>query len=242
MHLDVVEIRDFYASRLGEVVRRHIAKRLRQSWPNLKGLAMAGVGYANPYMRAFFNDGAVAGCFYPAGQGGVIWPAEGARRAALIDEGMFPLRDGCFDRILEVHGLEFFADSAGHLEELWRIMRPEGRLLLVVPNRSGLWAQVDTTPFGHGQPFSRGQLQDLLVQCRFRPLRIEPLIHFAPFETPLRLKANMAIERVGAKVWPRFSGMLLVEAIKEVAQPVRPRGLKAPAVSAGPVRVRPMQA
>ncbi len=242
MYLDVVEVRDFYNGRLGQVVRRHISRQVQSLWPLAGGLHFAGIGYTGPYLRPFLNDAASVSCFFPAGQGAMIWPRQGPRRAALIDEGMFPLRDACFDRVIEVHGLEFFADVEGHLKEVWRIMRPEGRLLLVVPNRSGLWARLDTTPFGHGRPYSRGQLKDLLARCWFRPLAIEPLIHFAPFQTPLRVTAHPAFEKMGAKIWPRFSGLLMVEAIKEVAQPVRPKGLKAPAMKTMPVRVRPQPA
>jgi SAM-dependent methyltransferase len=242
MHLDVTEIRDFYSSRLGQTVRRYICQKIKQHWPDARGSAIAGVGFPTPYLRPYLLEAAQVAAFHPAGQGGMIWPAEGPLRAALVDEDMFPLPDASFDRIIEIHGLEFFSDVEMHLKEIWRIMRPEGRLILIVPNRSGLWAQMDTTPFGHGQPFSRGQLRDLLVRSWFRPLSIEPLVHFAPFETPLRLTASPAIERIGAKVWPRFCGMLMVEAIKEVAQPIRPKGLKVSRLKTSPISIRPVPA
>jgi len=242
MHLDVTEIRDFYAGRLGQMVRRNISQKIRLRWPNVEGLCIAGIGYPTPYLRPFIKEAELTVAFNPAGQGGIIWPAEGPLRSVLVDEDMFPLGDDSFDRIIEIHGLEFFSDVEMHLKEVWRIMRPEGRLLLIVPNRSGLWAQVDATPFGNGQPFSRGQLRDLLVRSWFRPLNIEPLVHFAPFSWPLRLTASPAFERVGAKVWPRFCGMLMIEAIKEVAQPIRPKGLKVSRLKTSPISVRPLPA
>ena len=39
-----------------------------------------------------------------------------------------------------------------------------GRLLIVVPNRRGVWARSDTTPFGHGRPYSRSQITHLLAR------------------------------------------------------------------------------
>ena len=242
MHLDVVEIRDFYARPLGKKVRRYIGQQIRSRWPSGDGWAMAGVGYAGPYMRHFLPDSDEIVLFSPAEQGGLIWPSEGPRRVALVDEDMLPVRDEAFDRVLIVHGLEFFADVDAHLREVWRVMRPEGRLLVVVPNRSGLWARLDTTPFGYGHPFSRGQLHDLLVRCWFRPLQVTSLVHFAPFQTPLRLTASPTFEKIGAKVWPRFSGMLMVEAVKELAQPIRPKGAKVKAVKDVPIRVQPVPA
>lgn len=226
MHLDVVEIRDFYHSRLGKIVRRQLVSKIREIWPNGAGLNIGGIGYTTPYLRPFLAESPAISALNPAGQGAIIWPSEGPFRTVLVEEDMFPLGDETYDRIIEVHGLEFFADLRGHLDEIWRVLKPEGRLLLIVPNRRGLWARVDTTPFGNGQPFSRGQLHELLVSSRLRPLRIAPLVHFAPFETSFRLLTSPAIERIGVRVWPHFSGMLMVEAIKELAQPIRPQGLK----------------
>ncbi len=242
MHLDVIEIKDFYSSSLGQMVRRHIGQKIRQSWPKGAGFMIAGVGYTTPYLRPFLSESPMVANFSPAGQGGLIWPSDGPFRSVLVEEDIFPLTDACLDKVLEVHGLEFFADVEAHLKEVWRVLRPEGRLLLVVPNRAGLWARVDTTPFGYGQPFSRGQLHDLLVSSWFRPLSISPLIHFAPFKLPLRLTSSPAFEKVGAKVWPRFSGMLMVEAVKEVAQPIRPKGLKAKRLNPSAIQVKPLPA
>lgn len=226
MHLDVIEIRDFYTGRLGQKVRQHIAMQIDAHWRQERGQSIAGVGYTSPYLEPYLADNFDVFSLSPAGQGGVIWPTDGPLRSVLIDEYAFPVEAQSFDYILEIHGLEFFSDAKVHLREIWRVLRPEGRLLLIVPNRSGLWARVDTTPFGQGQPFSRGQLRRLLVEACFRPLKIEPLVHFAPFEHMLGFTGSATFEKVGAKVWPRFSGMLMVEAVKELMQPIHPRGVR----------------
>jgi alpha-ketoglutarate-dependent 2,4-dichlorophenoxyacetate dioxygenase len=59
---------------------------------------------------------------------------------------------------------------------------PEGRLLLIVPNRRGIWARLDSTPFGHGRPYSRGQLERLLGDALFTPLEWTslPLWYYRP--------------------------------------------------------------
>jgi len=33
------------------------------------------------------------------------------------------------------------------LRELWRVLTPAGRLLVVAHNRASLWAQLETSPF-----------------------------------------------------------------------------------------------
>lgn len=242
MHLDVVEIRDFYQRRLGQIVRRLVSRQIRGVWPHAKGMTVGGIGYATPYLRPFLRETDRVSALCPAGQGAIIWPKESPYRTLLVDEDMFPMVDEVYDRIIEVHGLEFFADANAHLAEIWRVLKPEGRVLLVVPNRRGVWARIDSTPFGNGQPFSRGQLQDLLIANRLRPLRFVPMVHFAPFETALRLFASPAIEKIGMRVWPHFSGLLMVEAIKDVTQPIRPHGLKVERVKKIRVTANPVPA
>ena len=36
------------------------------------------------------------------------------------------------------------------LREIWRVLAAGGRVILVVPNRAGIWARTEATPFGHG--------------------------------------------------------------------------------------------
>ena len=55
------------------------------------------------------------------------------------------------------------------LAEVWRVLTPGGRLLVVVPNRAGLWARMENTPFGYGRPFSRKQLSRLMRDMQFSP-------------------------------------------------------------------------
>ena len=60
--------------------------------------------------------------------------------------------------MLLVHALEMSHDAEAMLREVWRVLAAGGRLLAVIPNRRGVWARTDTTPFGHGRPYSRSQI------------------------------------------------------------------------------------
>ena len=53
MYVDVVDLRDFYETRLGQVARRMIRRRIRLIWPDLRGMRLLGLGYATPYLRLF---------------------------------------------------------------------------------------------------------------------------------------------------------------------------------------------
>jgi ubiquinone/menaquinone biosynthesis C-methylase UbiE len=88
---------------------------------------------------------------------------EGKNASLFCEEDALPFPDMFFDRILIVHGLESSESLRALLRQLWRVLAPEGRILLVAPNRASLWAQVQRSPFGHGRPFSKMELEGLLA-------------------------------------------------------------------------------
>jgi SAM-dependent methyltransferase len=216
MQLDVLELRKFYTSPLGGVVRRLLAHRIRARWRNVQGTRLIGLGYAPPYIGSFRGEAARLGALMPAQQGALVWPASGYVQTVMVEEAILPLADACVDRLLAVHCLEVCERTGALLREMWRVLAPEGRLLLVVPNRRGVWARLDTTPFGHGRPYSRRQLESLLLDSLFTPLEWSPALYMPPLDRPWLLGWATALERLGARLWPGFAGVIIVEARKEL--------------------------
>lgn len=216
MHVDVADLRDFYRSSLGQMVRRIIGQRIRNRWRPMSGGVLMGLGFATPYLSGFRGEATRIGALMPEEQGALVWPSNGRVNAVLVEEDRLPLPDNSVDRLLLVHCLEVADRPAPMLRELWRVLAPEGRMLLVVPNRRGVWARVDTTPFGHGRPFSRSQLEQLLTSAMFTMVDCDRALYAPPLEQRLILKSSLAIERLGARVSPPFAGVLIVEARKEV--------------------------
>ena len=132
----------------------------------------------------------------------MAWPESGGRLVALADDGVLPLPDGSVDRILIVHGLEFSEQRRPMLEEVWRVMRPNGRILVLVPNRHGLWARAEATPFGHGSPFSASQLARLLREHRFAPVAAGAMLFFPPTGWRAVLRTAAVWQRVGPASGP----------------------------------------
>ena len=216
MHPDVLELRAFYAGPLGSVVRRLLARRIRARWRTLSGAQLMGLGFAVPYLAAFRGEAARLGALMPADQGALVWPASGNVQTAMVEEAMLPLPDASVDRLLAVHCLEASERAGALLREMWRVLAPEGRLLLIVPNRRGVWARMDTTPFGHGRPYSRGQLERLLTGSLFTPVDWSNALYMPPLDRRWLVRWSTLFERVGARLWPGFAGVIIVEARKEL--------------------------
>ena len=162
LSLDVVDLRAFYASPLGHVARRFVGDVALRFWPDVRGLRVAGIGFAVPYLALLREGTERTLALMPATQGVVNWPSSGLSASVLVEPTALPLPDASIDRIMVIHALEESESPEELLEEVWRVLGPGGRVLAVVPSRRGLWARMDTTPFGHGRPYSRSQLEALM--------------------------------------------------------------------------------
>lgn len=234
MHLDVVDLKSFYAGPLGTVARRMVLRGVRQRWETLSGLALAGIGYAIPYLDALREGTERTIAFMPARQGVVAWPPGQLSAASLVETTEMPLRDSVVDRVLLVHALETSEDPAALMAEVWRILAPGGQVMMIVPNRRGPWARLDTNPFGHGQPFSRRQLTELMRRALFTPTHWGEALYMPPIERSFFLGSAMAWERLGSGLSLPFFGVYVIEATKQVYRPAlggkasRVRGLLPP--------------
>lgn len=223
MYLDVVDLRAFYSERLGRVARRLIGERLRTRWPSVAGESVLGVGYATPYLAIFVHEAGRVLAFMPAAQGVVNWPHGGPNAAALVADDCLPLPDASVDRVLAVHCLEMAANASDQLREVWRVLAPGGRAIFIVPNRRGIWARVETTPFGFGRPYGRGQLTALLRDALFSPLGWDEALAVPPIRRRPWVRSGGAWERVGTVLWPGFAGVIIVEATKQLYQGIPAR-------------------
>lgn len=223
MTLDVVALRAFYDSPLGETARRFVGRALTGFLAPSAGARVMGLGYATPYLDAARGTAERTLAFMPAAQGVETWPADGRSASCLADSLMLPLPDGCMDRVLLVHALENSEDPNELFYEIWRVLAPGGRLAVVVPNRGGLWARMDVTPFGHGQPYSRGQLKALMRRTLFTPETWTETLYVPPLRSRTLRSSAPAWERIGTRLNLPFAGVHVVEATKQLHRPLMVR-------------------
>jgi len=216
MSQEVHSPREFYATPPGMVASRLLRLRLHAIWPHLRGLSVLGLGYPAPFLRIWREEAARVVAAVPAQFGPSRWPLASPGCAAMVEEDALPFPDLAFDRILLIHGLEAADHSRRLLREAWRVLKDDGRIIVVAPNRLGLWAHLESTPFGHGHPYSPGQLAHLLERHMFRVERRDASLFIPPFPWRPLLKGAGIWERAGHALCPRFGGVTLVEAAKDM--------------------------
>jgi SAM-dependent methyltransferase len=232
MRRDVLELRAFYASPLGAAAREMVGRKVEEAWGDAHGLDALGLGYATPYLDGFRPKARRVVAAMPAAQGVEVWPGGKGNLACLSDEFSLPLPNALFDRILCVHALEETEDPVELLREVARVLAPSGRTILVVAARNGLWSNAEATPFGHGRPYTRRQLEALLREAELEPSGWTRALYVPPFGWAARWAEGF--EQVGAWLWPRFAGLILMEAVKQTYA-VKPKGVKARARVFNPV-------
>jgi SAM-dependent methyltransferase len=218
---------EFYDSPMGQRTRRLILRQLREVWPNLKGRRLLGYGFARPYLRAFLAESERCVAALPATLGvAAAWPKEKCL-TTLIEEDALPFPDAFFDLALVVHGLEEAEGLRPLLRQLWRVLVADGRLLIVAPNRASLWAQMERSPFAHGRPFSRIELDELLRGALFVPEQWHQALYAPPFPSRALTGSGAGWERFGARIFPGLGGVHIAEASKSLYAPARPAPARA---------------
>lgn len=219
MTCDIVDLLYFYEKPLGKVAKKIIADVIGDS-PGEDEVVL-GIGYPVPYLK----EAESSFIFMPSQQGVVPWPYNAPSRTALVDEDRLPLPDESVDRVVIIHALENARALHPFLREVWRILKGNGRLIVITPNRRSVWARFESTPFGHGNPFTLTQLSHLLKEAQFTPIATKRGLYIPPIQSRLFLMTAPLWEKIGGWMLQKFSGIVMIESVKQVygVYPVRQR-------------------
>lgn len=220
MIVDIVALHQFYQTPLGRVAQRFIARTLVDFIRGAKGCRVAGLGYGAPFLRPALARSERVNLFMAARQGVAHWPYGQRNLACLAEPLVLPVVDGAYERALVVHLLENVGDPDEFLHEVWRILAPGGRVVVVVPNRRGIWARVDSTPFGQGRPYSVSQLDGLLRRNGFDVVQWTEALYIPPIPSERFLRTAAFWERIGVRLSAPFAGLHVVEAMRQEQRPI----------------------
>lgn len=235
MYHSIYDFKDFYNTPSGMMVKSVLRQKIRSVWQNTKGLRVVGIGYTQPYLDLFMSEAERCIAISPALQGAYPWPEPEHNLVALSEETELPIETNSVDCVLLIHSLEFAELPRSNLQEIYRILKSHGRLLVLTPSRRGFWSRAEWSPFGHGTPYSGEQLKTLLRENLFVYERSSMALFTPPLRFNLVQKSFETIEAVGSVCLPAMGGIHVVEASKQIYS-----GLAAPAESKVVVRAKPV--
>jgi ubiquinone/menaquinone biosynthesis C-methylase UbiE len=112
-----------------------------------------------------------------------FWPKRNLRRTCVSSINQIPFKDHSFDAVVSVDVLECEAvDELQAYSEIWRVMRPGGFLLLVVPAYQWLFSEEHHKAVGATRRYSKQRVKELLRQ---RPVTLIRMTHLFASVFPL---------------------------------------------------------
>ena len=221
MNLEIKELQNFYTKKklgsfckrnIGSLIKRNISNIVRENY-NQENIV--GYGYPIPYLDNLLKKNSDFLCLMPKNQGASLWPLK-KNRSILVEQSEWPLESEISNFVIIAHGLENSDNPSKLLEESWRVLVPEGYLLIIVPNRSGLWARSDLTPFGFGRPYSVSQLSKLLIDNKFQTSAMSATLLMPPTENKFLFNSFKFIDQIATKYTSKvLCGVLVILAKKQ---------------------------
>jgi SAM-dependent methyltransferase len=212
----IYDLRSFYECRKGHIIQPLLQNKILSFWPDAQGMRMLGCGYAVPFLDPYVETAERVIAVMPPRSGVHAWSPDGKNHVVLAEETELPIETESVDRILLIHGLEYTQTMGPYLQELWRVLKSTGRILIVTPNRLGMWSRAEWSPFGHGTPFSGSQLSQALRENMFVIERTDRALYVPPFRSSFLLRTALPLEKFGDKFMRGMAGVLMVEASKQL--------------------------
>lgn len=208
--VDVSDLKNFYRSAYGKAVYLEVSKLLKEFLlPNPSKRLFVGFGV--PYTKQY--NGLL---LMLAHMGIYAWPNQPDNCSALTYEHQWPFSDQEFDEIILLHGLEYSQNANELIDESFRCLKSEGKLIVITPNRRGVWAHNDKTPLGFGKPYSLTQLVNILNKKSFMIVNVKRALYKLPFGKIWGRLFAALFEVIAKGVLQKFSGLVGVVAIKQV--------------------------
>ena len=216
MRQPAATLETFYRSRLGDAAARLMSARMMDLWGPCEGLRVLGVGYPGPILPIWQAHAATCVGAVPQEIGDVRLSGEQGQSLCLVPEHKLPFPEALFDRVFLLHALEEADSPRQLLREAWRVLAPEGRIVVAVTNRRSMWSLADSKPFGHGRPWTKQQLVRFLNDSLFQVTASTTAVHMPPLDWRLITAASKSWERAGELTLPGLGGVVLVEAVKRL--------------------------
>lgn len=223
--MDILNLRNWYRTPTGHLVRRKIQSALNDIWPDICGKRILILGYGAPYIKLWLKEAQVF-CAMPDNMGALSWPERQLNRVTLVTSTNLPFQDCSFDAILMLHSLEFCNDEESTMWECNRVLKDDGCILAVVPNRTGAWSHREISPLARGKPYSHSQLTRTFKESGFLVVNNTYALYVPPSDKEWVHKHSKAFEKFCRKWRAPMGGVILMEGKKDIHRAVVVRTYK----------------
>lgn len=236
--MDVSDLLKFYTTSLGGRVHEVLSQLINGLWPSTVCDTFLCHGFPFPFLKDIKLRSQRTIIFMEPQVGVINWLPHGKNMTALVDDKNLPLSNDCIDRAILIHSLEFCQNPKAFLREIWRVLSPEGRAIIIVPNRRSLWSHLDYTPLGHGNPYSMGQLSQLIKDNQFDICQKARGLYGMPSSFWQGGFISRVTESIHKKIAPKLSGIVAIEVKKSVYCGSLPKARNKLFITPSPMRAK----
>ncbi len=210
------ELKSFYNTNVGKAVKNTVKKHIDNLWGDCDNLRVMGYGYTAPYLDKYLETS--ERCFsIMSGSSGIYkWPEEKDNLVAIARGDELPIETESVDRIIMMHAIEYAYSIDDLMQEIWRILKSNGRIIAIVPNRIGFWARATWSPFGQGVPYTQYQINKTLQKNKFIIENTDRALYMPPLRFSLNIKVSDFYETYGKYIYSPLSGLHVIEASKQI--------------------------
>ncbi len=214
MNFNLDDLIKFYNSELGLNCVSIIQEKIELLLNENNDQKILGLGYVLPYLINKRIHSRVSFLSVPSANNKIKYIKNGYNASIETDEKAFPFNDLQFDKIFVSHWLEVSDRLDLVMSEIWRVLKGQGKIILVIPNAFSFWAVRENNPFGKCRPFSQTQIKKLLHLHGFEEIKLNFCIHFPPIYQKFLLTNYRSLEYIGGAIFKNFGGVMIVEATK----------------------------
>ena len=191
---------------------------LQIGMPQLNALA------ANRMPNQWIADSRAPQVLTPSPAGATVPVLGGARTSVVLAFDELPFASQSLDLVVLPHVLEFAAEPHQVLREVERVLMPEGQLIICGFNPASLWGARQLTGRLGGTPYlplagefiSMPRVKDWLKLLNMGVNHSHHGCYAPACRTDKWLRRYGFMDRAGARWWPYFGAVYMVQAIKRV--------------------------
>lgn len=206
----------FYKTELGKFLNQEISRSLAVNWNKkiTENCHILMVGYPVSGVLEGLKNAKSFSVFLPKflGEKKVNWNNNNV--SVLGDEAHLSFLTGSYNAAFVFHGLEYMEDPKNFLEGLWKTLTPDGRLMVMVPNRMAGWKRSGVPGQNWVKAFAYRDIRNLLEICGFSLIDSYGIFYGLPVGYFRKLFFSSLLKTLSGGSIAGFPGFLIFEAEK----------------------------
>ncbi len=220
MKINIENFKNFYSSFLGRSVVQIISKKILLLWPDFNNSNNAVIGYGFPFLGIFKSNFQRLFFLIPKKFGLLNFFVEDKNLTVSINENTLPIDDLSIDRLLVVNCFEYLYDHKKFLREAWRVLKKDGEIIIIVPNKLGFWRFFYKKTLKSLRTFSSYELDLLLSNNFFTLIDIEYCLFIPPSKKKFLINKLKLFEFLNNPLTKYFSGVIVIKGKKNYLAPI----------------------